>query len=61
MVANVVTRMMTLADCAAPCSVTPGVKVLDFQDCSLSAVFLVAVASFIEDSQDDVCLLCTMR
>ena len=29
---------------------------LDVQDCGLSAVFLVAVASFLEDSQDDVML-----
>jgi hypothetical protein len=32
------------------------VCVLDVQDCGLSAVFLVAVASFLEDSQDDVTL-----
>jgi hypothetical protein len=36
------------------CSVSPGVTILDLQDCSLSAVFLVALAAFLDDSQDDV-------
>jgi hypothetical protein len=37
-----------------PRSVSPGVTILDMQDCNLSAVFLVALAAFIEDSHDDV-------
>jgi hypothetical protein len=45
---------MIIAAKVTPCSVVPGVAVLDVQDCNLTAVFLVAVSSFLDDSQDDV-------